>query len=117
MSSAGLITQALITLGLVLPAFLGGMFARRKSSADVEVTLSAEARQWAQSFADGARTATDAARAALEQAREATDRAARAEARVVDCQGRVDLMEQHIGRLEALLRSHGIPPPPPPWRP
>lgn len=109
MSVSGLLTQVLIALSVVLPAFLGGMFARRKSAADVEVTLSAEARQWAASFADGAKTATDAARTAMDQAREAADRAK-------DCQARCDAMERHITRLEALLREHGITPPEHPWR-
>lgn len=104
-----LTVQLLIGLSVGLPAFVGGMFARRKSGADVEVTLSAEARQWANSFAEGARTATDAAQHAMAQARAAADRAA-------ECQDRCDAMERHIGRLEALLREHGIAPPPPPWR-
>lgn len=100
-NSVPLLVQVLVGLGVGLPAFLGGMFARRKSSADVEVTLSAEARQWANSFAEGARTA-------MEQARVAATRAK-------DCQDRCDAMERHIGRLEALLREHGIAPPVPPW--
>lgn len=106
--SSALLVQLLIAASVGLPAFLGGMFARRKSAADVEVTLSAEARQWASSFAEGARTATDAARNAMDQAREAAVRAK-------DCQARCDAMERHIGRLEGLLREHSITPPPPPW--
>lgn len=111
----GFLTQILITLGFVLPAFLGGMFARRKSSADVEVTLSAEARAWATSFAEGARTATEAARNAMEQAKDAADRAASAEARVQRCQDRVDALERHITRLETIMRENGVTPPVPPW--
>ena len=103
-----LVTQLLIGLSVGLPAFIGGMFARRRSGADVEVTLSTEAREWAKSFAEGARLATDAAQHAMTQARAAADRAG-------ECQARCDAMERHIGRLEALLREHGITPPAPPW--
>ncbi|MGH4009409.1 MAG: hypothetical protein ACRDTH_14870 [Pseudonocardiaceae bacterium] len=97
-----LTVQLLIALGIALPAFLGGMFARRKTSADVEVTLSTEARAWAKDWADNARVAMDAARSA--------------EARARDCQDRMDLMERHIARLEVLMREHGIEPPPFPGR-
>lgn len=117
------LVQVLITLGVGLPAFLGGMFARRKSAADVEVTLSSEARAWADSFASGARTATEAARNAIEQARLACEaataasaRARGAEGQVRACQERIDFLEDYVRQLRAAIRGLGGDPPPlPAW--
>lgn len=107
-SNSSVLVQALITLSVALPAFFSGMFARRRSRADVEVTLSAEARNWAQSFADNARTAMD-------ESREALARANRAESRARECQERMEAMEVHIERLEQIMRNNNLTPPRHQW--
>ena len=99
-----LMVQIVITGGAVILALLGGMFARRRSSADVEVTLSAAAREWVQDF--------------QVTAREANERAARAEARIVELQtqmmqiqARIETMERYVRTLEQMVRDLGGTPP------
>jgi erythromycin esterase-like protein len=99
--SSAVIVQLLITLGLVLPAFMGGMFARRRSAADVEVNLSQEARNWANTFVEGAKQASQAA----------SLRADRAEEHTRQCEERLALVERRVMLLEAAMRSHGLTPP------
>lgn len=98
------ITQIIISGGLVLVAVLGGVFARRRSSADVEVTLSAEARQWVQDFRASSQEAKT-------EAREANERAIRAEAQIAAIETRMALMERHIHLLEQIIRDLGGEPP------
>lgn len=100
--------QLLITLGAVLPVVLGGLFARRRATADAEVTLSTAAREWATDFAQVARDA-------VAEARSASERCSLAETRVLECHRRVDAMEHHIEALESAMRAHQITPPPRPW--
>ena len=100
-----LAVQVVITGGAIVLALLGGVFARRRSSADVEVTLSAAAREWVQDF--------------QVNARDANERAARAEARIVELQNqmmqiqaRMAAMERHFRALETMIRDLGGEPPP-----
>lgn len=101
---SGLGVQIVITLGAVLLALVGGAFARRRTSADVEVTLSKEAREWVKDFRTGAQDA-------MEQAKAANDRAGRAESHAAALQIQLDALIHHIRRLEAVIRGMGGEPP------
>ena len=110
-----LASQILIALAVAVPAILVALFNRRKTSADVQVSLSSESREWVKSFVDARDRAETAARDAAESAREANRRADRAERQVENCHTRVDDMERHMRRLERIMRDNGLTPPTPPW--
>lgn len=103
-STAGVLTQVIIVAGTIAVTLLGGLLVRRQRHADVEVTLSTEARAWVVEFKESARMASDSAA-------EANARAQRAEAQVRDCMHRMDTMERYIGQLVRVMHEHGITPP------
>jgi hypothetical protein len=107
--NAAVLTQVVITIGLIASAFLGGVFSRRTRHVTAEVTLSVEAREWAKTFEDRARQAEARAERAEEAAREATRNAQR----LAD---RMDLLETHVEKLEGIMRTEGLEPPPRPFR-
>lgn len=114
-STSSLVSQLLIFLGLAVPVFLTGMFTRRKTSADVQVSLSDQSLKWVDSFVEARDRAEKAARDAVEFAQRAAQRAERAEQQFSRCNERMDAVETHIRRLERILRDNEITPPTPPW--
>lgn len=103
-STAGVLTQVVIVVGTIIVTLLGALFARRKSRADVEVTLSTEARAWVVEFKESARMSAEASA-------EANARAQRAETQIRACQDRIDTMERYIAQLVRIMHDHGITPP------
>jgi Alanine-zipper, major outer membrane lipoprotein len=107
--NAAVVTQVVISLGLVITAFLGGIFSRRTQRVTAEVTLSVEAREWAKTFEDRAGKAEARAERAEQTALEATRQAR-------SCQDRMDLLERHVDKLEGMMRMEGLTPPPRPFQ-
>lgn len=119
--NAAVAVQLILTVGALATAVLGYFVGRRNRHVTAEVTLSVEARAWAQQFEDRARNAetrAERAEARADQAEDAAAEAARRTARAVtqveNCQARVDVMERHIQQLRTLMREHGLEPPPMP---
>lgn len=103
-SFTGVLTQVVIVVGTIVVTLLGAMFTRRKSQADVEVTLSTEARQWVVEFKESARMSA-------QTSAEANERARHAEAQVRICEERINTMERYIRQLVQVMDAHGIQPP------
>lgn len=82
-----IIVAMLTALSVIVPAYLTGLFSKRKVKVEAEVTLSAESRTWAEMFQKDAR-----------EAREDADKLRR----------RMSSLETYILQLEGILRSQGI---------
>lgn len=110
MTDPTVLVQIVITVGLILSAFVGGVFSRRTRHVSAEVTLSVEAREWAKTFEDRARQAELRAERAEVSAAEAMRQAR-------ECQTRMNSLEDHVERLEYIMRREGLEPPPRPFFP
>ena len=98
----------MILLGSIAVAFMSGLFARRKQGAEVEVTLSGEARKWATQFEESANRRIAEAERRVQVAEERADEA---KTEAENCGRRLRLLEQHVYGMERMLRQNGIEPP------